>query len=245
MSKIRVLVNGALGKMGSETCLAVEESPDMEVVAKCDLGDDLAQSLRAGGAEVAVDFTHPSAGRKNAETILSAGVHAVIGTTGFKPEDLEPLRRLAEENNRGILIAPNFAVGVILMIRFAEEAVKYFPSVEIIELHHDRKADAPSGTAVATAERLVRARTEAPPERPPEKITLEGARGGNLDGIPIHSVRLPGLLAHQEVLFGLPGQVLTIRHDTLDRKAFMPGVLLAIRKIRDKKGLIYGLDELL
>jgi 4-hydroxy-tetrahydrodipicolinate reductase len=231
--------------MGSETCLAVGEAPDMEVVAKCDFGDDLAKSLRESGAAVAVDFTHPSVGRKNAETILSAGVHAVIGTTGFKTEDLEPLGRLAEEKNRGILIAPNFAIGVILMIRFAEEAAKHFPSVEIIELHHDRKADAPSGTAVATAERLVRARTAAPPARPAEKVTLEGARGGNLDGIRIHSVRLPGLLAHQEVLFGLPGQVLTVRHDTLDRKAFMPGVLLAIRKIRDKKGLIYGLDDLL
>ena len=245
MAKIRVLVNGALGKMGSETCLAVGESPDMEVVAKCDVGDDLAQHLSTSGAEVAVDFTHPSVGRKNAETILGAGVHAVIGTTGFKPEDVEALGGLAEEKGRAILIAPNFAIGVILMMRFADEAVKHFPSVEIIELHHDRKADAPSGTAVATAERLARARVETPPARPPEKVALEGARGGNLNGIPSHSGRLPGLLAHQEILFGLPGQVLTIRHDTLDRKAFMPGVLLAIRKIRDKKGLVYGLDELL
>jgi 4-hydroxy-tetrahydrodipicolinate reductase len=245
MSDLRVIVNGALGRMGRQTCEAVEGEPDLRLVARTDAEDDLATAIAEHKADVVVDFTHPSSARANADIILDGGARGVIGTTGFTADDIDALSRKAEEKGLGMVIAPNFAIGVILMMRFAEQAVKHFPAVEIIELHHDRKADAPSGTAAATAERLLKAREQEPPPRPPEKETLPGARGGSREGIRIHSVRLPGLLAHQEVIFGGAGQVLTVRHDTSDRAAFMPGVILAVRKVVGLSDLVFGLDDLL
>ena len=224
---IQVHVNGALGRMGSTCLVAVQEAEDMALCGQSDVGEVLGALLAKNGAEVMVDFTVPDAVEAGVRTALDSGCHVVCGTTGLSRDKAEALGRVAEEKGVGFLLAPNFAVGVILMQRFAREAVQWFPSVEIIELHHEKKVDAPSGTAIATAREL------------------EGARGGGASKIPIHSVRLPGLLAHQEVLFGGPGQVLTIRQDTLDRQAFMPGVLLAIRKIRKRRGLVDSLEHLL
>jgi 4-hydroxy-tetrahydrodipicolinate reductase len=245
MEQVSVLVNGAKGKMGAVTCGAVEAAEDMILVGKTDLGDDLQKEIDRSGAQVVVDFTHPSAARKNADLILDAGVRGVIGTTGFTEADIRELVEKAATNRLGMVIAPNFAIGVILMMKFAEEASRHLPAVEIIELHHDQKADAPSGTAAATAKRVARARGEAPTAPVNEKILIEGVRGGRCDGVPVHSIRLRGLLAHQEVLLGGPGQILTIRHDTTDRSAFMPGVLLAVRKVMGLNKLVFGLDDLL
>jgi 4-hydroxy-tetrahydrodipicolinate reductase len=245
MSDIRVLVNGALGKMGKATTLAVREAEGLVLAGETDLGHDLAGEIEKSKADVVVDFTHPSVARGNADTILDAGARGVIGTTGFTDEDIAVLGEKARSKNLGIVIAPNFAIGVILMMKFAEEAARYLPAVEIVELHHDRKADAPSGTALATAKRIAAVRAQAPASPVEEKVTVEGARGGRADGIPVHSVRLQGFLAHQEVLFGGPGQILTIRHDTTDRSAFMPGVVLAIRKVLQLDGLVFGLDKIL
>jgi 4-hydroxy-tetrahydrodipicolinate reductase len=245
MSDIRVLVNGALGKMGKATSLAVQETEGLVLAGETDLGHDLAEEISKAEADVVVDFTHPSVARQNAEAILDAGVRGVVGTTGFTDDDLAALGEKARLKKLGMLIAPNFAIGVILMMKFAEEAARYLPAVEIIELHHDRKADAPSGTAIATAKRIAAARTEVPASPVEENVTVEGARGGRADGVPVHSVRLQGFLAHQEVLFGGPGQILTIRHDTTDRTAFMPGVTLAIRKVMEMDGLVFGLDKIL
>jgi 4-hydroxy-tetrahydrodipicolinate reductase len=205
----------------------------------------LPTEISRSGAGVVVDFTHPSAARKNADLILDSGARGVIGTTGFTDADVEELNRKAEPKRLGMVIAPNFAIGVILMMKFAEEAARHLPAVEIIELHHDQKADAPSGTAMATAKRIAGARGDAPAGAVVEKIAVEGVRGGPCYGVPVHSVRLRGLLAHQEVLLGGPGQLLTIRHDTTDRTAFMPGVLLAIRRVMGLERLVFGLDELL
>ena len=245
MAQIRVLVNGALGKMGGETCRAVQEAEDMLLAGETDLDEDLSAKIAEAGADVVVDFTHPSSVRCNANTILEAGVRGVIGTTGLSTRDTDEISSECGRRGLGMVVAPNFTLGVVLMMRFAREAARHFPAVEIIEMHHDRKADAPSGTALATAETIAQARTGSPPPRPTEKISVEGARGGTHRGIPLHSVRLPGLLAHQEVIFGGTGQVLTIRQDTLDRKAFMPGVLLAVRKVIGLERLVFGLEELL
>lgn len=243
---IRVHVNGALGRMGSTAVEAVEAAEDMVLCGHSDAGDDLAALLAKGKAQVMVDFTVPAAVESAVRTALEAGCHVVCGTTGLPREKAMALGQLAEEQGLGFLLAPNFALGVILMQRFAREAVKVFPDVEILELHHEQKQDAPSGTAIATA-RQIAAAADAPLNagRPASKELLEGARGGSESHVPIHSIRLPGLLAHQEVLFGGPGQVLSIRQDTLDRRAFMPGVLLGIRKIRDRKGLVDSLEQLL
>ena len=243
---IRVHVHGALGRMGRTVVQAVEDAPDMEVCGKTDVGDDLAAELGAGRPDVVVEFTVPDAVEQNVRTMLEHGVPVVAGTTGLPRTRAEELGRLAEGKGVGFLLAPNFSIGVILMQRFAREAVKHFAHVEILELHHDRKVDAPSGTALHTAD-LIAANSPHPlnADRPAETEILPGARGGRREGIPIHSVRLPGLLAHQEVVFGAPGQVLTIRHDALDRQAFMPGVLLGIRAIRAHRGLVDSLERLL
>jgi len=220
MAKIKVIVNGAKGKMGLETAKAVEKDVTLDLVAQTDVGDDLMAKIRETGAEVVVDFTHPSAVMKNIRTILAGGAHGVIGTTGISEEDLREIKTLCEKNKVNCLVAPNFAIGAVLMMRFAKEAIKHMPSAEIIEFHHETKADKPSGTAVKTSH-------------------LMGKE------VPIHSVRLPGLVAHQEVIFGGLGQTLTIRHDSISRESFMPGVLMAISKIKGLKGLVYGLEQLL
>ena len=244
---IKVGVIGARGKVGSEVRRAVETEPGLELVASVDVGDDLS-SLEAAGTQVAVDFTHPDAVMDNLRHCVSAGIHAVVGTTGFDDDRLATLRGwLADSPTTGVLIAPNFSVGALLMMRFAEQAAAHFESVEIVELHHPDKADAPSGTARRTAQVIAAARREAglPPVPDATTNALEGARGADVDGIRVHGLRVRGLVAHQEVLFGGPGETLTIRHDSLDRVSFVPGVLAGVRAVADHPGLTVGLEQYL
>ena len=242
---IRVGVFGSRGRMGAEVCRAVESARDLDLVAAIDLGDDRAP---AETAEVIVDFTHPDAVMDNLFWCIDHSIHAVVGTTGFTQEHFDLLLgRLAEHDGVGVLIAPNFSIGAVLMMRFAEQAAAFYESAEIIELHHPDKADAPSGTAASTARRIAAARTAAALTPPPDatKQELPGARGAQVDGIRVHGVRLRGLVAHQEVLFGAEGETLTIRHDSLDRVSFMPGVLAAVRAISTRPGLTVGIEPIL
>jgi 4-hydroxy-tetrahydrodipicolinate reductase len=251
---IRVGVFGAGGRMGSTVCGAVSAAPDMELVAAVDPAYAGAESgpvlaaeahqLEVAGAEVAVDFTVLGAARENLRWCAAHGVHAVVGTTGFAEEELAELATLFENSAANAVIVPNFAIGAVLMMRFAEMAAPYFDTAEIIELHHDRKIDAPSGTAALTAQRMGVASKDWASD-PTTTVVAEGARGGLVDGIRVHSVRMRGMVAHQEVLLGTTGQTLSIRHDSYDRDSFMPGVLLAVRKIADTPGLTVGLDSLL
>ena len=247
MSKenIKVIVNGAKGRMGQEAVRAVESQSDLTLVGQTDLGDDLSVSIRKTGARVVVDFTQPKVAVENTEKILQSGAHPVVGTTGFTREDIARLTLLASDLGRGGLIAPNFAIGAVLVMKFAAEAARHLPSVEIIEMHHDQKLDAPSGTSIKTVELIRAAQPKEAAPNPEEKETFPGARGGRYLGVPIHSVRLPGYVAHEEVLFGGPGQTLTLRHDSLSRESFMPGVLLAIRRVVNLKELFYGLETIL
>jgi 4-hydroxy-tetrahydrodipicolinate reductase len=259
---VKVGVFGAGGRMGTMVCRTVVEDPDLDLVAAVDphyagielrtaTGVDLPgllispgpDGLAAAGAEVAVDFTHLDAARENLRWCAAHGVHAVVGTTGFTDDDYEEVRALFTRSN--CLIAPNFAVGAVLMMRFAELAAPYFDTAEIVELHHDQKADAPSGTAMLTARRMAAASGEWGDD-PTRTEVVASARGGDgPGGIRVHSVRLRGLVAHQEVLLGTTGQTLTIRHDSYDRSSFMPGVLLAIKAVATRPGLTIGLDPLL
>jgi 4-hydroxy-tetrahydrodipicolinate reductase len=246
---IRVGVLGAAGRMGTEVCTAVDAADDLELVARVDPagGDGVATSIEAladGRAAVAVDFTHPSSVMADVRWCLRNGIHAVVGTTGITPSDLDELRTLADAGDANCFIAPNFALGAVLLIRFAAEAARYFDAAEVIELHHDGKADAPSGTAITTARAIASARAGA--WSAPEAVgAFPSSRGADVEGVAVHAVRLPGLVAHQEVLFGGQGQTLALRHDTSDRSAFMPGVLMAIRAIGERPGLTVGLDALL
>lgn len=245
--KLRVGVLGAKGKVGLAMCEAVEAAEDMELVARVDAGDDIA-SLAAAGTQVVIDFTHPDVVMPNLRHCIENGIHAVVGTTGFDAERLAEVRGLLAANpGVGVLIAPNFAIGAVLCMKFAERAARFFESVEVVELHHPNKADAPSGTAFRTAELIAAARAEAGVGVSPDATTqeLEGARGADVDGVRVHSVRLRGLVAHQEVLLGTQGETLTIRHDSLDRSSFAPGVLLGCREIGARPGLTVGLEELL
>ena len=243
---IRVGVLGAKGRMGSEVCRAVSEAPDMELVAQLDLGDDL-KTLVEKKVEVVVDFTIPDSVMKNLEFLISHDIHAVVGTTGFDEARLAKVQSLLGHSKSSVLIAPNFGLGAVLMMRFSEMAAPYFESSEIIELHHPRKVDAPSGTARRTAELIGGARKAARQGAMPDatESSEAGARGARISGVPVHSIRAEGYLAHQEVIFGTTGETLTIRHDSLDRKSFMPGVLLGIRKVAERPGLTYGLENLL
>jgi 4-hydroxy-tetrahydrodipicolinate reductase len=245
MAKIKVLINGARGKMGSEAVKAVLKEADLELVGQTDLGDDLAENIDETRAEVVVDFTHPSSVMENVKTILNRKAHAVVGTTGLSPANLEEIKKLCAKNKVNCIIAPNFAIGAVLMMKFAKEAAHYMPEVEIIELHHDQKADAPSGTAIKTAELILGDRQNIKRKAVKSIEKIKNARGGELGGINIHSVRLQGLVAHQEVIFGGLGQTLTIRHDSISRESFMPGVVMAVRKVKNLKGLVYGLENLL
>jgi len=240
---IRVIVNGAKGRMGTEAVRAVSGAADMQLVGQCDLGDDLAGAVRASSAEVVVDFTTASAALANLESILAAGACAVVGTSGFGETEVGKARYLCLTHGRPALIAPNFALGSVLLARFAAAAARHMPHVELLEAHHDRKEDAPSGTALKVAAEIAATRREVP--RAPEAESVPGVRGGVAQGVRVHSVRLPGVLARMECMFGGPGETLTIRHDTLTRESFMPGVLLAVRKIRGLTGLTYGLEHLL
>jgi 4-hydroxy-tetrahydrodipicolinate reductase len=244
---IRVGVLGARGRMGATVCQAVDATADMVVVAMIDAGDPMSDLVDAA-AQVVVDFTHPDVVMDNLRFCVDHGMHVVVGTTGFDEERLATLRSwLADRPELGILVAPNFAIGAVLSMRFAQRAARFYESVEIIELHHARKADAPSGTAARTAELIAKARAAAGMTAVPDATTmaLEGARGADVGGVHVHSVRLAGLVAHQEVLFGTEGETLTIRHDSTDRSSFMPGVLLAVRAIVDRPGLTVGLEALL
>ena len=242
---IKVGVLGARGRMGAEVVKAVSEAADLELVAALDLGDSLDQ-LKTSGAQVVVDFTTPDSVMANLEFLISNEINSVVGTTGFDADRISKLEKLIAANPKvGVLIAPNFAIGAVLMMEFATKAAKYFESAEIIELHHPNKVDAPSGTASRTAELMSKARKEAGMSAMPDatSTSLDGARGASVGDIPVHSVRLRGLIAHQEVLLGGLGETLTIRHDSLDRAGFMPGVLLGVRKVISQPGLTFGLEK--
>jgi 4-hydroxy-tetrahydrodipicolinate reductase len=242
---VRVGVLGAEGRVGSEVCRAVEAERDTELVARVDAGDDL-ETLTA--AEVVVDFTHPDVVMDNLRWCIAHGLHCVVGTTGFDEDRLDQLRAaLADAPGVGVLVAPNFSIGAVLMMRFAAAAAPFYESVEIVELHHPDKADAPSGTSRRTAELVAAARREAGLGAVPDATStgLDGARGADVDGIHVHAVRSRGLVAHQEVLLGGPGETLTIRHDSMDRASFTPGVLAAIRTIGGRPGLTVGLEQVL
>jgi 4-hydroxy-tetrahydrodipicolinate reductase len=244
---IKVGVLGALGKVGAEVCRAVEAAPDTELVARVD-ADDAPDDLVAAGAEAVVDFTHPDVVMDNLRFCIEHGLHAVVGTTGFDEERLATLRGwLADAPSTGVLIAPNFSIGAVLMMRFAQVAAPFYESVEVVELHHPDKADAPSGTARRTAELIAAARRDAGAGQAPDATStgLDGARGSTVDGVPVHSVRLRGLVAHQEVLLGGLGETLTIRHDSLHRASFTPGVLAGLRAIAAHPGLTVGLENFL
>ncbi|BCW44374.1 4-hydroxy-tetrahydrodipicolinate reductase [Arthrobacter sp. StoSoilB5] len=242
--QLAVAVLGAYGRMGIEAVKAVEAADDMKLVAALGRGDSL-QALLDTGAKYVVDLTVPDTTETNVRFAVEHGIHAVVGTTGWDAQRLESLRALLEQNpETGVLIAPNFALGSVLASAFAAKASQYFESVEIIELHHPNKVDAPSGTAVRTAQLIAEARQEAGVPASPDatQTSLDGARGCDVEGVRVHSVRLRGLVAHQEVLFGGPGEQLTLRHDSFDRASFMPGVLLGLRKVADHPGLTVGLD---
>ena len=269
---IPVVVNGAAGKMGREVIKAVAKAEDMMLVGAVDAnpnlrGQDIGEIVGIGPLEVPilddlqsvlvlatqekiqgvmVDFTHPDGVYENVRSAIAYGVRPVVGTTGLRAKQIEELTEFADKASTGVLIAPNFAIGVLLMQQAAIQASQYFDHVEIIELHHNQKADAPSGTAIKTAEMLAELGKTYNPPSVNEKEIITGARGGlGPENIPIHSIRLPGLLAHQEIIFGSPGQIYTLRHDTTDRACYMPGVLLGIRKVINLKTLVYGLEKLL
>ncbi|MEY4061481.1 MAG: hypothetical protein RL602_112 [Actinomycetota bacterium] len=242
---INVAVLGARGRMGSEVVKAVEAADGLALVAALDMGDSLEQ-LKGSAAHVVVDFTTPDSVMANLEFLIDNGINVVVGTTGFDDAKLATVKGwLAQNPSVGVLIAPNFAIGAVLMMEFAAKAAQYFESAEVIELHHPAKVDAPSGTAARTAELMSAARKEAGLGAMPDATTtaIDGARGALVAGIPVHSVRARGLVAHQEVLFGGLGETLTIRHDSIDRAGFMPGVILGIRKIVNTPGLTHGLDK--
>ena len=244
---VKVGIVGALGRVGKTMCEAVNAAPDLELAATVDRDDDL-QTFVDNGVEVIIDFTHPDVVMDNLEWLIKHGIHCVVGTTGFTEERLAQVRSWCEENpGVGVIIAPNFAISAVLCMSFAEQAAKFFESVEVIELHHPDKADAPSGTAVTTAQRIAAARHAANVADSPDATTqsLEGARGATVDGVHVHAVRLRGLIAHQEVLLGGPGETLTIRQDSMDRTSFVPGALLGVREVDKRPGLTFGLDEVL
>lgn len=242
---IKVAVIGAAGRMGAQVCRAVTDAPDLELVGRFDQGDDLGD---LGGAAVVVEFSVPAASPANVALCVDRGVHVVVGTTGWDEGRLATVRdQLTQHPSVGVLIAPNFAIGAILMMRFAQQAARFYESVEVIELHHPDKVDAPSGTAARTASLIAAARVDAGLGAVPDATTQDpdGARGGRVDGIPVHSIRLRGLVAHQEVLLGGEGELLTLRHDSFDRTSFMPGVLEGVRGVAAHPGLTVGLEHYL
>ncbi|WP_328332052.1 MULTISPECIES: 4-hydroxy-tetrahydrodipicolinate reductase [unclassified Streptomyces] len=246
-SKLRVAVLGSRGRIGSEAARSVDAAEDLELVAALDRGDEL-DALTASGAQVAIDLTHPDAVMGNLEFCVRNGIHGVVGTTGWTDDRLAQLRSwLAGSPETGVLIAPNFSIGAVLTMTFAQAAARFFESVEVIELHHPNKADAPSGTAQRTAQLIAAARDKAgcAPQPDATSTALDGARGADVDGVPVHSVRLRGLLAHQEVLLGGEGETLTIRHDSLHHSSFMPGILLGARRVVTTPGLTVGLEHFL
>ncbi|MFK0174056.1 4-hydroxy-tetrahydrodipicolinate reductase [Streptomyces sp. NPDC090306] len=247
MSKLRVAVLGARGRIGSEAVRAVEAAEDMELVAALGRGDRL-EGIADAGAQVAVELTTPASVMGNLDFCVRHGIHAVVGTTGWTDDRLAQLTGLLDQSpSTGVLIAPNFSIGAVLTMKFAQIAAPWFESVEVIELHHPKKVDAPSGTATRTAQLIAEARAKAGSAPAPDATAtaLDGARGADVDGVPVHSVRLRGLLAHQEVLLGAEGETLTVRHDSLHHSSFMPGILLGVRRVVDAPGLTFGLEHFL
>ncbi|QGT99659.1 4-hydroxy-tetrahydrodipicolinate reductase [Candidatus Syntrophocurvum alkaliphilum] len=263
--KIKVIITGALGKMGVEAVKAVHEDNELSLVGVVDvkgkgenfseivnnkeinlnLENDLDRIIAKTKPDVMVDFTNPQAVFNNVKTALSNKITCVVGTTGLNEVELNQLEKLAIEQEVGVAVIPNFAIGAVLMMKFAKDAAKYFSDVEVIELHHDQKMDAPSGTAIKTAQMITENREQRPPRNTKEFEKVAGARGGDVNQVRIHSVRLPGFIAHQEVIFGGVGQSLTIRHDSYDRVGFMPGVIMAIKHMIETKGLVYGLENIM
>jgi 4-hydroxy-tetrahydrodipicolinate reductase len=262
-SRIRVVVVGAAGRMGREALRALGKDKDFEIVAAVareahdrtlrDLGgesdlpleEDVVAAVRRTHPDALLDLSRAPNASLTARAALENRVPIVSGVTGIPDEVLDEIRSLAEANDTPAMIVPNFAIGAVLMMRFAELAARWIPDAEVIELHHEKKEDAPSGTAMLTAQRIARARQTSPTAPPTKLVKAEGARGGRVDDVPVHSIRLPGLLAHQEVIFGAPGEVLTLRHDAADRSVYMPGVKLCLRHIQSMKGLTIGMDALL
>jgi 4-hydroxy-tetrahydrodipicolinate reductase len=244
---IRVGVLGARGRMGQQVCAAVDAAPDLDLVAMVDAGDWLF-SVADAGAQVLVDFTHPDVVMDNVRFAIDQGIDAVVGTTGFTQERLATVSEwLSDAPQVGVLIAPNFGIGAVLSMKFAQMAARYFDSAEVVELHHPGKVDAPSGTAVRTAQLIAAARSEAGQDAPPDATTqaLDGARGADINGVRVHALRIAGMIAHQEIVLGTEGETLTIRHDSLNRSSFMPGVLMAVRAISSRPGLTVGIEPLL
>jgi 4-hydroxy-tetrahydrodipicolinate reductase len=242
---MRVGVLGSKGKVGATMVQAVQAAEDLTLSGEVDAGDSL-NLLTDNQTEVVIDFTHPDVVMDNLKFLIDNGIHAVVGTTGFTDERLQQVRAwLAAKPDVSVLIAPNFAIGAVLSMHFAKQAAPFYESVEVIELHHPHKADAPSGTAARTAALIAEARNGLPPNPDATTTGLPGARGADVDGVPVHSVRLAGLVAHQEVLFGTAGETLTIRHDSMDRTSFVPGVLLAVRRVAEHPGLTVGIEALL
>jgi len=242
---MRVAVLGSKGKVGATMVAAVEDADDLTLSAAVDAGDPLSR-LTEADTDVVIDFTHPDVVMDNLKFLIDNGINAVVGTTGFDDKRIGQVRSwLTAKPDLAVLIAPNFAIGAVLSMHFAQQAARFFESVEVIELHHPQKADAPSGTAARTARLIAEARKDLPPNPDATSTGLEGARGADVGGIPVHSIRLAGLVAHQEVLFGTQGETLTIRHDSLDRTSFVPGVLLAVRKVQEHPGLTIGIEQLL
>jgi len=240
---IRVAINGAQGRMGLATVQALTASSDFELVGQFAHNDNFAQEIKNSDAQVIVDFTTANVAFENAQTIVNANIHPVIGTSGLTADEISQLKNQCEEQKLGGIIAPNFCIGAVLMMQISGICAEHFPHAEIIELHHDKKADAPSGTAIKTAEMMAANRVDI--KLPDCEETMAGARGATSHDIPIHSVRLPGLVAHQSVMFGGVGETLTIRHDTIDRSAFMPGVLLSCKHVLKSNTLVYGLENIL
>jgi 4-hydroxy-tetrahydrodipicolinate reductase len=263
--KYRIIITGACGKMGRAIINGIFHEPDIQIVGAVDtrllgkdigllvgeepqniyIKDKLEQVIKETGAQIMIDFTNPQAVMKNVRTALIHKVASIVGTTGLTSQNFEELNMLAEKYQAPVFIAPNFALGAVLMMKFAKEASKYFPHVEIIEKHHDQKVDAPSGTAINTLEMIAEVLNVINQGAPHEFEKISGSRGGSYQGMRVHSLRLPGLVAHQEVIFGGEGQTLSIKHDSISRDSFVPGLLLAIRNIEDMKGVVYGLEKLL
>ncbi|CAM5735910.1 MULTISPECIES: 4-hydroxy-tetrahydrodipicolinate reductase [unclassified Streptomyces] len=247
MTKLRVAVLGAQGRIGSEAVRAIEAADDLELVAALGRGDKL-ETLAEAGAQAVVELTTPASVMGNLDFCVRHGIHAVVGTTGWTDERLAQLTTWLDNSpETGVLIAPNFSIGAVLTMKFAEQAARYFESVEVVELHHPNKVDAPSGTATRTAQLIAAARAKAGSAPQPDATTtaLDGARGADVDGVPVHAIRLRGLLAHQEVLLGGEGETLTIRHDSLHHSSFMPGILLGVRRVVTTPGLTFGLEHFL
>ena len=242
---IKILVNGAFGRMGQMTVKAINEHAAFELVGQTGREYNLKQAIMDSGAQVIIDFTNPDSVYKNTLAIIECGAHPIIGTSGLTEKQIAALQKQCNELKLGGIIAPNFSLGAVLMMKYAAEIIKYMPQVEIIEMHHDKKLDSPSGTALRSAELMANSIKNINDRIPSSHETIVGARGANYKNIPIHSIRLSGFLAHQEIIFSNTGETLTLRHDSIDRQAFMPGICLACEKVMNLNKLVYGLEEIL